>query len=151
MQIPLIDGVSLTLPGAFFMVSGMEVPSASSETGPAYVVWFTGLSGSGKTTLANLLKQRLAAEGRPAVVLDGDGLRAGVCRDLGYSEQDRRTNVCRVAEMARIIADHGVLCLVALVSPFRDAREEARAIIGTDRFLDVYLETPLNECERRDP
>jgi adenylyl-sulfate kinase len=129
----------------------MEVSPAASNVIPAPVLWFTGLSGAGKTTLSSMLKRVLEGTGRPAVILDGDTLRAGICRDLGFSEQDRRTNVCRVAEMARIISESGILCLVALVSPYRAAREEARRLIGADRFLEIYLQTPLSECEKRDP
>jgi adenylyl-sulfate kinase len=114
------------------------------------VLWFTGLSGAGKSTLSESLRTRLKSAGYPVLVLDGDVVRNGLCRGLGFSEEDRRENIRRVAEVARLAADNGAICLVALVSPFRSAREEARSIIGADRFLEIHVSTSLTECERRD-
>ncbi len=114
------------------------------------VLWFTGLSGSGKTTLSERLRGELAAAGHPAVLLDGDTVRGGLCRDLGFSDADRRENIRRVAEMARLVADNDLLCLVAMVSPFRASREEARRIVGAGRFVEIHVSADLGECERRD-
>jgi adenylyl-sulfate kinase len=114
------------------------------------VVWLTGLCGAGKTTIARRLEARLARCRTPATVLDGDELRQGLCRDLGYSPADRRENVRRAAEMARDLADRGHICLVALISPFRDSREQAATIIGAGRFIEVHVETDIAVCERRD-
>ena len=114
------------------------------------VVWFTGLSGSGKTTLARALEAELLARGHRPFILDGDSLRTGLCRDLGFSEADRNENIRRAAEVARLFADCGVLCLTAFISPMRAAREQARAIVGPDRFLEVHLCTDFQVCEQRD-
>ena len=114
------------------------------------VLWFTGLSGSGKSTLSNLLVEQLERAGRRVLVLDGDAVRTGLCRGLGFSDEDRRENIRRVAEVARLSADAGLICLVALVSPFRDAREMARQIVGPARFLEIYLSASLGTCEDRD-
>ena len=138
---------NLTLPGdCRILTAFMDVPATDS----GIVLWFTGLSGSGKTTLSVRLRALLAAAGRPVVLLDGDTVREGLCRDLGFSDDDRRENIRRVAEMARIVADHGILCIVALVSPFRAAREAARDIIGAHRFIEIHVCADLTECERRD-
>jgi bifunctional enzyme CysN/CysC len=117
------------------------------------VVWLTGLSGSGKSSVAVAAEARLVDEGRPAVVLDGDNLRHGLCADLGFSEADRTENIRRVTEVALLFADAGVVALVPLVSPYRSARDAARARIeGADlTFLEVFVDTPIEECERRDP
>lgn len=114
------------------------------------VVWLTGLSGSGKSTLATTLQQWLLRRGHLASVLDGDDLRRGLNADLGYSRADRNENIRRAAEVARILADCGVICIAAFISPFRAAREKARRIIGAKRFLEVYVATDLAACERRD-
>jgi adenylyl-sulfate kinase len=116
-------------------------------------VWFTGLPGAGKTTIATAVEARLIDAGRSAYRLDGDNLRHGLCRDLGFSKSDRETNVGRVGEMARLFADAGTVALVALVSPYTDCREKVRAQHERDglRFLEVFVNTPSEECVRRDP
>lgn len=115
------------------------------------VLWFTGLSGSGKSTIANELSKYLAREGVLHVILDGDSLRKGINRDLGFSEADRVENIRRTAEVAKLFADAGMVCLVSLISPFRADREQAKEIIGSDRFIEVFLDVPLEICEERDP
>jgi bifunctional enzyme CysN/CysC len=116
-------------------------------------VWFTGLSGSGKSTVAARVERLLVERGRPAYVLDGDNIRHGLNADLGFSDDDRRENVRRVGEVARLMADAGVVALVPVISPFRDGRRfvrDAHAVAGV-RFLEVFVDTPIEECERRDP
>jgi bifunctional enzyme CysN/CysC len=116
-------------------------------------VWFTGLSGSGKSTVAARVERLLVASGRPAYVLDGDNVRHGLNADLGFSDEDRRENVRRVGEVARLMADAGVVVLVPVISPFRDARSAVRAahVAAGLPFLEVFVDTPIDECERRDP
>ena len=115
------------------------------------VVWFTGLSGSGKSSVANLVEKRLTAEGRHAYILDGDNVRHGLNKDLGFTEADRVENIRRVAEVARLMADAGLIVLVSFISPFRNERRLAREIAGDIRFNEVYVNTPLEVCEARDP
>lgn len=117
----------------------------------ARVIWLTGLSGAGKSTLAAALHRRLAQAGRMAVVLDGDAVRAGLCRGLGFSPEDRRENIRRVAEVAKLMCEAGLVVICALISPLRDDRAMAREIIGAAHFREVHVATPLEVCERRDP
>lgn len=112
-------------------------------------VWFTGLSGSGKSTLANALEKRLVAMGRHTMLLDGDNIRMGLNRDLGFTETDRVENIRRIAEVAKLMNDAGLIVLTAFISPYRKDRENAKEIIGED-FLEIYVSTPVEECERRD-
>ena len=114
-------------------------------------VWLTGLSGSGKSTLAKALERRFFDAGRSAFVLDGDNLRFGLNRDLGFSPEDRRENIRRAAEVARLMNDAGLTVITAFISPYREDRAGARAIVGNDRFIEVHLSADLAECERRDP
>jgi bifunctional enzyme CysN/CysC len=114
-------------------------------------VWMTGLSGSGKSTLANLLEKRLHALGRHTYVLDGDNVRHGLSRDLGFTDADRVENIRRVAEVARLMVDAGLIVIVAFISPFRAEREFARSLFAPGEFVEVFVDTPLDECERRDP
>lgn len=116
-------------------------------------VWLTGLPGAGKTTIATAVEARLIDAGRCAYRLDGDNLRHGMCSDLGFSKSDRETNVGRVGEMARLFADAGTVALVALVSPYSDCREKVRALHEHDGllFMEVFVNTPAEECARRDP
>jgi adenylyl-sulfate kinase len=115
-------------------------------------VWFTGLSGSGKSTVAMAVEEALLAAGRPAYVLDGDNIRMGLNGDLGFSAADRDENVRRVAEVGRLFADAGVVALVPLVSPYRAARANARALHDAAGvpFLEVFVDTPIELCEQRD-
>ncbi|MBH5402778.1 sulfate adenylyltransferase subunit CysN [Bradyrhizobium sp. CNPSo 4010] len=115
------------------------------------VLWFTGLSGAGKSTIANLVDNRLAELGRHAALLDGDNLRHGINRDLGFSNAERTENVRRVAEIAGLFVDAGLIALVALISPFRSERELARQRLEAGEFIEIHVATPLAECERRDP
>jgi len=116
------------------------------------VVWLTGLSGSGKSTLARALQKRLIALGHVApAVLDGDAVRQRFCADLGFTPEDRAENVRRVSDVAAGLANAGVITIVALISPYADDRARARAIIGPERFVEVYLDVPVEVCERRDP
>lgn len=114
------------------------------------VVWFTGLSGAGKSTIANLADERLHALGRRTALLDGDNLRHGLCRDLGFTEADRSENLRRAAEVARLMSDSGLIVLVATISPFRAERAAARALMPPGEFLEVFVDTPLAVAERRD-
>jgi bifunctional enzyme CysN/CysC len=116
-------------------------------------VWLTGLSGSGKSTVAFEVEQQLLAAGRASYVLDGDNLRQGLNGDLGFSATDRDENVRRVAEVARLFADAGLVALVPLISPYRSGRDRARALHEAAGlpFYEVFVDTPIEECERRDP
>jgi bifunctional enzyme CysN/CysC len=114
------------------------------------VVWFTGLSGAGKSTIANLTDERLHALGRRTALLDGDNLRHGLSRDLGFTDSDRTENLRRAAEVARLMADAGLIVLVATISPFRAERAAARASIPPGEFLEVFVDTPLAVAEGRD-
>jgi adenylyl-sulfate kinase len=115
------------------------------------VVWLTGLSGSGKSTIAGELERRLLALDRPVWVLDGDKVREGLCSDLGFSPEHRKENIRRVAEVARLFADAGLICIVAFISPYRADRDRARSLLPAGRFIEVYLSAPLEACEHRDP
>ncbi|HUW78925.1 MAG TPA: adenylyl-sulfate kinase [Candidatus Nanopelagicaceae bacterium] len=115
------------------------------------VIWLTGLSGSGKSTIANALEKQLYSAGMHAYVLDGDNLRLGLSKDLGFTQQDRIENVRRVAEVAKILADAGLVVIVALVSPFENDRRRARALFEPDEFFEVFVDTPIDVCISRDP
>jgi len=129
-------------------------PAAHTTAGPGRgaTVWFTGLSGAGKSTLARAVEDRLTAAGRPCYRLDGDELRTGLCSDLGFSPEARDENVRRVAEVARLFADAGVVALVSLISPYAAGRQRARARHEEAglRFVEVYVATPLQVCAERD-
>jgi bifunctional enzyme CysN/CysC len=121
--------------------------------GPGLTVWLTGLSGSGKSTIAHAVEERLVSSGRGAYVLDGDNLRHGINADLGFSKEDRAENVRRVGEIARLMADAGLVVLVPVISPYRADRAEVRRKheeIGL-AFVEVFVDTPLEVCEQRDP
>jgi bifunctional enzyme CysN/CysC len=113
-------------------------------------IWFTGLSGAGKSTIANLLEVQLHAQGRRTYLLDGDNVRHGLNRDLGFTEADRVENIRRVAEVARLMVDAGLIVLVSFISPFRSERGMARMLFAPGEFVEVFVDTPLVECERRD-
>jgi len=115
------------------------------------IVWFTGLSGSGKSSIADVVDRSLTQSGRHTMVLDGDNLRHGLNRDLRFSAADRAENVRRAAEAARLMAEAGLVVIVSLISPFRKERAVAREIAGDIPFLEVFIDTPLDVCEDRDP
>jgi bifunctional enzyme CysN/CysC len=115
------------------------------------VLWFTGLSGSGKSTIANLVERSLAAEGRHTYLLDGDNVRHGLNRDLGFTDADRVENIRRVAETARLFVDAGLLVLVSFISPFLSERKMARELVGEGQFVEIFVDTPLDVCMARDP
>lgn len=115
----------------------------------ACTIWFTGLSGSGKSTLANALEKKLVQQGKHTMLLDGDNVRMGLNRNLAFSEADRIENIRRIAEVAKLMNDAGLIVLTAFISPFARDRRNAREIIG-ENFIEVYVNTPLEECARRD-
>ena len=115
------------------------------------IAWFTGLSGAGKSTVANAVDRALTEAGRHTMVLDGDNLRHGLNGDLGFTAADRVENIRRAAEVARLMAEAGLIPIVSLISPFRAERAAARAIAGDIPFLEVFIDTPLAVCEARDP
>jgi bifunctional enzyme CysN/CysC len=123
---------------------------AAKKYQTARCIWMTGLSGSGKSTIARLLDKRLHAEGRHTYVLDGDNVRHGLNRDLGFTEADRVENIRRVAEVAKLMVDAGLIVLVSFISPFRAERRLARDLFEAGEFVEVFVDTPLAECERRD-
>jgi len=115
------------------------------------VIWLTGLSGSGKSTIANELAIKLQQEGKLAYILDGDNIRMGLNKDLGFSDDDRKENIRRIAEVAKLLSDAGVIVITAFISPFKEERSNAKTIIGKDNFIEVYVDAPLDVCESRDP
>lgn len=117
----------------------------------AVVVWLVGLSGSGKTTLANALDRQLASEGRVSFVLDGDNVRTGLNKGLGFSDEDRRENIRRVAEVSRLFVQSGVIVINSFITPLEELRDLARSIIGPDDLIEVYAKASFEECVRRDP
>ncbi|MGD9829780.1 MAG: adenylyl-sulfate kinase, partial [Hyphomicrobiaceae bacterium] len=114
-------------------------------------LWFTGLSGSGKSTVASLLEKRLHALGRHTYTLDGDNVRHGLCRDLGFTDADRVENIRRVAEVARLFVEAGLIVMVSFISPFRAERQLARDLFPAGEFVEIFVDAPLEVCEARDP
>src|SRR5205085_8531249 len=115
-----------------------------------FCIWFTGLSGAGKSTTANILTIKLLEYGRQVTLLDGDVVRTELSRGLGFSKEDRDTNVRRIGYMASEVVRHGGAVICAAVSPYRAARNECRTIVGSDRFIETFVDTPLEVCEARD-
>lgn len=139
------DGVA-SRPSATPLI--VETDLDDAHTGAC--VWFTGLSGSGKTTTATILGSMIKSEGRYVTMLDGDTVRTHLSDGLGFSRADRDTNIRRIGFVAREIVRHGGLVVCATVSPYRSTRDEVRALVGSTRFIEVFVDTPLEECERRD-
>ena len=115
-----------------------------------YLLWFTGLSGSGKSTLANLVEIALHKKGLSTYILDGDNIRQGINNDLSFAPQDRTENIRRIAEISNLMLDAGVITLAAFVSPYIKDREDVKQIVGSENFIEIYVNTSLSECERRD-
>ncbi len=118
---------------------------------PGRVIWLTGLSGSGKSTIATELERELFNLGKNAYVLDGDNIRHGLCSDLGFSPHERKENIRRVGEVAKLFADAGFICITAFISPYREDRHTVRSMLLEDQFMEVFVQAPLNVCEERDP
>jgi bifunctional enzyme CysN/CysC len=127
-----------------------QARAALKHQSPA-VLWFTGLSGSGKSTIANMVEKLLHAKGRHTYILDGDNVRHGLNRDLGFTDADRVENIRRVAEVAKLMADAGLIVIVSFISPFRSERQLARDMMNEGEFIEIFVDTPLEECARRDP
>ena len=115
-----------------------------------YLLWFTGLSGSGKSTLANLVEIALHKKGLSTYILDGDNIRQGINNDLSFAPQDRTENIRRIAEISNLMLDAGVITLAAFVSPYIKDREDIKQIVGAENLIEIYVNTSLSECERRD-
>ena len=115
------------------------------------ILWFTGLSGAGKSTIADRVEQKLHALGRHTYLLDGDNVRHGLNRDLGFTEGDRVENIRRISEVAKLMVDAGLIVIVSFISPFRSEREMARAMVEEAEFVEIFVDTPVEVCEARDP
>src|ERR1700690_3317197 len=117
----------------------------------AAVLWFTGLPGAGKSTIANLVESALHARGAHTILLDGDNVRHGLNRDLGFTEPDRVENIRRIGEVAKLMTDAGLIVLCSFISPFRAERRMVRELLDSDEFIEIFVDTPLEECIARDP
>jgi adenylyl-sulfate kinase len=115
------------------------------------ILWFTGFSGSGKSTVAGALESALHQQGVHTYLLDGDNVRHGLCKDLGFSDEDRVENIRRVGELSKLMVDAGLVVLTAFISPFQAERDMVRNLVGDGDFIEVFLDTPLDVCEQRDP
>ncbi len=116
----------------------------------SFVIWFIGLSGSGKSTLANLLEQQLYSKGYGTYILDGDNIRSGLNKDLDFTEDSRRENIRRIGEVARLMVDAGLITITAFISPLKKEREMIRQLVGAENYVEVFVDCPLEECEKRD-
>jgi adenylylsulfate kinase len=116
----------------------------------AFLIWFTGLSGSGKSTIANALESKLNSLNVSTYALDGDNIRFGICKDLTFSPEDRTENIRRIAEIANLFVDAGIVTLASFVSPYINDRDEVKNTVGQENFIEVFVNTSLEECERRD-
>ena len=116
----------------------------------SFLIWFTGLSGSGKSTLANMVEMELHKKGLSTFSLDGDNIRQGINKDLSFTQVDRSENIRRIAEIGRLMIDSGLITLAAFISPYIEDREHIKNIVGVDNFIEIYINTSLSECERRD-
>ncbi len=131
--------------------SSVDRESISKQRGHrSSILWFTGLSGSGKSTLANAVNVALHKNGYATYVLDGDNIRHGLCKDLGFSDVDREENIRRIGEVSKLFLDAGIIVLTAFVSPFRVDRENARSLVGKNDFIEIYCSADLSVCETRD-
>lgn len=138
-------------PNTVWQATNVDRAAREKQLGQkARLLWFTGLSGSGKSTLAVALEERLNAKGYATYLLDGDNVRHGLCGDLGFAPEDRVENLRRVREVAKLMVDAGLVVLASFVSPYRADRDAARAAFGAGEFAEVWVSTPLEECERRD-
>jgi len=117
----------------------------------SFIVWFTGLSGAGKSTLANAVEQKLYEKGIRTYLLDGDNIRQGINKGLGFSAEDRKENIRRVGEVAKLFVDGGIVVFTALISPYREDRQMVRNLVNEDEFIEIYVKCSLEECEKRDP
>ena len=115
------------------------------------VIWFTGLPASGKSTISLALEQELNKRGLRTFILDGDKIRRGLCADLGFSAEDRKENIRRISEVAKLFCQAGVIAVVAFISPYREDRDRVRSILPAEKFIEVFIDCPLSECEKRDP
>jgi len=131
-----------------FLVSREQREKNNGHTG--IVIWFTGLSGSGKSTIANKLDVELNKRGLKTYILDGDNVRMGLNKDLGFSPESRKENIRRISEVAKLFADSGTIVMTAFISPYREDRDSARGVIGLD-YVEVFVNTPIEECIKRDP
>ncbi|WP_374720763.1 adenylyl-sulfate kinase [Peribacillus tepidiphilus] len=117
----------------------------------SFILWFTGLSASGKSSVANALARALHEQGKQAFVLDGDNIRHGLNKDLGFNEQDRKENIRRIGEVSKLLVESGQIVLTAFISPYREDRELVRALVSKDEFIEIYVKCSIEECEKRDP
>ena len=131
-----------------FLVSRQQRESNNGH--PGIVIWFTGLSGSGKSTIANELDVELNKRGLRTYILDGDNIRMGLNKDLGFSQESRKENIRRISEVAKLFADSGTIVITAFISPYKEDRDLARCVIGSD-YIEVFVNTPIKECIKRDP
>jgi len=118
---------------------------------PPCILWFTGLSGSGKSTIASAVEQKLFELGHHTYLLDGDNVRHGLNKDLGFSDADRIENIRRIGELAKLMVDAGLLVMTAFISPFKQDRQLVQDLVQADEWVEIYMDIPLDECERRDP
>nr|YP_002048980.1 Adenylylsulfate kinase [Paulinella chromatophora]ACB42770.1 Adenylylsulfate kinase [Paulinella chromatophora] len=133
------------------MASVSREARAEQRNHKSKILWFTGLSGSGKSTLANATNYELFRRGIATYVLDGDNIRHGLCKDLGFSDSDRQENIRRIGEVAKLFIDAGVIVLTAFVSPFRADRKKARELVADSDFIEIYCAADISVCEKRDP
>ncbi|PKH00402.1 adenylyl-sulfate kinase [Paraglaciecola sp. MB-3u-78] len=124
---------------------------AQAKKQKSCVLWLTGLSGSGKSTIANLLEKKLAEHGKHTYLLDGDNVRHGLCGDLTFSDKDRVENIRRIGEVSKLFVDAGIIVLTAFISPFKTERDFCRRLLADGEFVEIFVDTPIEECEKRDP
>ncbi len=124
---------------------------AAAKKQKPMIIWFTGLSGSGKSTIADALEKKLYADGYHTYLLDGDNIRLGINKNLGFSDADRTENIRRIGEISKLFVDAGIIVITAFISPFQADRDTVRELVGDGEFLEVFVDTPLDVCEERDP